>query len=134
DPQADDAAIAAAIVALPLQKNPEDFVAVGKVDVCQLALRAAHGLVVDLVALGQQLADLLRVDTADVIVGHEMYLLARFESVRLPATLLILERFGLCRRPSSGGGCHRLWMMVSWNSEPSGRAMTSPQSRVMRPA
>ena len=71
---------------------------------CQLALRAAHGLVVDLVALGQQLADLLRVDTADVIVGHEMYLLARFESVRLPATLLILERFGLCRRPSSGGG------------------------------
>ena len=65
--------------------------------------------------------------------GHGVYLLLDLKTVRLPATGL--RRF----RPEppghrQAGVFYRLCVMVSWNSRPSGRVMTSPQSRVMRPA
>ena len=56
------------------QENPEDFRAVGQVDVRDLALGTVHGVRENGVPLIQELGDLLGVRVADVLLFHGVFL------------------------------------------------------------
>lgn len=78
DRQADGVADVPVLAALPavvaVKENPEDFRAVGQVDVRDFALAPAHGVRENGVPLIQELGDLLGVDVADVLLFHGVFL------------------------------------------------------------
>jgi hypothetical protein len=65
----------AAFPVVPAAKeNPDDFGAVGEVDVRDFALRTVHGIRENGVPLIQELGDLLGVRVADVLLFHGVFL------------------------------------------------------------
>ena len=57
-----------------LEENPDDFEAVGEVDVRDFSLRTVHGVGEDGVPLIQELGDLLGVRVANVLLFHGVFL------------------------------------------------------------